>query len=101
MCVTTGLSAVSSQVHHQYHFVYDLRNMTEAQKYCRERYTDLATIDNMEEVTILKDMAATSQVSSPMSFFNLKAFFDNHVNDTQVESFALPYWCKFSRNILK
>ena len=74
MCVTTGLSAVSSQVHHQYHFVYDLRNMTEAQKYCRERYTDLATIDNMEEVTILKDMAATSQVSSPMSFFNLKAF---------------------------
>ncbi|XP_030296645.1 C-type lectin domain family 10 member A-like [Sparus aurata] len=57
----SGLSAVSSQVRHQYHFVYDLRNMTEAQKYCRERYTDLATIDNMEEVKILKDMAATSQ----------------------------------------
>ncbi|XP_032365454.1 C-type mannose receptor 2 [Etheostoma spectabile] len=53
----SGLSAVSSAAGRQYYFVYDRKNFTEAQRYCREKHTDLVSVDTQEVVTILNNTA--------------------------------------------
>ncbi|XP_032364552.1 macrophage mannose receptor 1 isoform X2 [Etheostoma spectabile] len=53
----SGLSAVSSAAGRQYYFVYDRKNFTEAQRYCREKHTDLVSVDHMEVMKILNNTA--------------------------------------------
>ncbi|XP_032366675.1 macrophage mannose receptor 1 [Etheostoma spectabile] len=65
MSVKAGLSAVSSYSGPPYYFVYELKNMTEAKRYCREKYTDLSTVSNMEDVKTLNNMADLSKMVYP------------------------------------
>uniref|UniRef100_A0A8B9H6I3 C-type lectin domain-containing protein n=1 Tax=Astyanax mexicanus TaxID=7994 RepID=A0A8B9H6I3_ASTMX len=51
----SAVCGVSPYVPHRYHFVNQSKTWTEAQSYCRQTYTDLATINNMDEMKKLNE----------------------------------------------
>ncbi|XP_036971227.1 C-type mannose receptor 2-like [Acanthopagrus latus] len=60
----SGWRIFSSCLLHQYHYVADPMNWTEAQTYCRETYTDLATIESTEEMNQLISKVSPSGLNS-------------------------------------
>uniref|UniRef100_A0A1A8FFG9 C-type lectin domain-containing protein n=1 Tax=Nothobranchius korthausae TaxID=1143690 RepID=A0A1A8FFG9_9TELE len=60
----SALCAASSIRYRQYHFIYDPKNWTKAQTYCRQTYTDLVTVDSYSMVTTLNSLADVTQMDS-------------------------------------
>nr|XP_019965698.1 PREDICTED: L-selectin-like [Paralichthys olivaceus] len=63
LCLS-GCLTFSTCLLHQYHFVSEAMTWTEARSYCRGRYTDLATIENTEEMKKLNDTVSAAGHSS-------------------------------------
>ncbi|XP_063736651.1 uncharacterized protein LOC134862580 [Eleginops maclovinus] len=89
-----GLSAVSSHAERQYHFVYEAKNMSEAQRYCREKHTDLATVDSMEVVELLNNMAGHNKQSAWIGLYHATGSWRWSLSDT---SFYKPGETEFRR----
>ncbi|KAI5616069.1 macrophage mannose receptor 1 isoform X2, partial [Silurus asotus] len=63
----TVVCGVTAYIPHHYHFVNENKTWSEAQTYCRDKYTDLATISNMDEmkklnITLRKETATLAWI---------------------------------------
>ncbi|KAF7645292.1 hypothetical protein LDENG_00206920 [Lucifuga dentata] len=56
----SGWLTFSACLHHQYHYVDDAKNWTDAQIYCREAFTDLVTVHNSSEMNQLVAVATNN-----------------------------------------
>ncbi|KAL2078942.1 hypothetical protein ACEWY4_024686 [Coilia grayii] len=66
----SGVCGLSSSVPRQFHVVKEQKTWTEAQQYCREKFTDLATIDDMAEMEKIK--SAVQDTGVGLAWIGLK-----------------------------
>ncbi|XP_046694176.1 C-type mannose receptor 2-like isoform X2 [Silurus meridionalis] len=66
-----SVCGVPAYIPHRYHFVNENKTWSEAQTYCRDKYTDLATISNMDE---MKKLNITLKIESEkLAWIGLKS----------------------------
>lgn len=106
----SGCLIFSTCVYHQYHYVPVLKTWTEAQTYCRQTYTDLATIENTEEMDYLYDRVSFFGYNSTVwigAYFSIAWGWGQLVtpsyfsweNQTDTEPFSVYYTCGSVDNI--
>ncbi|XP_068588236.1 putative C-type lectin domain family 20 member A [Cebidichthys violaceus] len=95
--VVSGLCAVSSPAERLYHVVYDLKTMTEAQRHCRDKYKDLASIRDMEDVNTLNTAVDLSLMVDSRAWIGLKSDVDSWRWSLSNTSFYKPGEMEFRR----
>ncbi|XP_038137672.1 secretory phospholipase A2 receptor-like [Cyprinodon tularosa] len=89
----SALCSVSSLSERRYHFIYEPKSWTEAQSYCRENYTDLVTVDNLDVMTTLKNMVDLNKLS-PFTHAWIGLYFDvvrwKWLTDTEFYKINVP-----------
>ncbi|XP_035984302.1 uncharacterized protein LOC118557811 [Fundulus heteroclitus] len=91
-----ALCAASSLAVRQYHFIYEPKTWADAQSYCREKYTDLVTVDSLDVVTILNKMVDLNQMGTARDawiglFEDVDSWRWSLVNDTFYQGFGTQY----------
>ncbi|XP_008401130.1 macrophage mannose receptor 1-like [Poecilia reticulata] len=59
VCIFSALFPVSSSAQRKYIYIDEAKNWIDARSYCQEKFTDLATIENKEDMEELKDLATS------------------------------------------
>ncbi|XP_008413156.1 macrophage mannose receptor 1-like [Poecilia reticulata] len=58
----SALCAAASLAARQYHFIYEKKTWADAQTYCRQTHTDLATVGSLDVATTLNNMVNLTQM---------------------------------------
>ncbi|KAL7834299.1 hypothetical protein SRHO_G00285460 [Serrasalmus rhombeus] len=66
------LCSLSACAPHQYHLINEAKSWTEAQRYCRETYADLATVHSMDEMKELNETLKNSSISGASVWIGLQ-----------------------------
>ncbi|XP_036436887.1 macrophage mannose receptor 1-like [Colossoma macropomum] len=70
--LSSALCRLSACAPHHYHFINEMKSWTEAQCYCRETYTDLATVHSMDEMKELNETLKNSSFPRPSVWIGLQ-----------------------------
>ncbi len=88
--ILTGLFWSSSTLPCPYHYINAAMSWSEAQSYCRERFTDLATVDSMEDVNRLVNIVDAGYSGSV--WIGLKRSTQKHWSWSNGENPASQYY---------
>ncbi|KAM3591310.1 uncharacterized protein V6R79_026463 [Siganus canaliculatus] len=75
------MGSIVSSHHIKYHFVENEKSWKEAQSYCREKYTDLATVSDMEDMEDMKKLHEAAGGRKSHAWIGL-------YNDSKTEKFV-------------
>uniref|UniRef100_A0A8C8GQH5 C-type lectin domain-containing protein n=1 Tax=Oncorhynchus tshawytscha TaxID=74940 RepID=A0A8C8GQH5_ONCTS len=86
----SGLSILPSCLSHQFHFVNINKTWTEAQSYCRQNHTDLASIDDMADMNRLNNTVQAELLTEPAWIGLSKTSWRWSAGDTELE--PVVFW---------